>query len=302
MPHERRVVDVDEERAAARAVGGGREVERLGAAHRRLHRARRLRQHLEPLRHRVPGARHRDLGGLDQLRALGEVQRRVAAHRVEDRGEVVGADDLGAQRAVLVGELGDLRQPEVVDLLRGAGGGRVVAQQCVVGRLPAGHGAQAARLVGPGVRQHLVAQHVAVGGHRRVHLGVDDRGHPPPPRGGVDVARGRGQCRHDRRLVQRQGQLGVDLVGRPRHRERGGDATGGDSLAQPLGELVIASAPRRRASPRRRRPRRRRAARASRARSARRPAGRRSGRRRARPGGSRAGRRSSSTSRSAPPA
>ncbi len=49
---------------------------------------------------------------------LREVQRGVGAHRGEDLLQVVGADDLGPEGAVLLGQLLDLRQPDVVDLLR----------------------------------------------------------------------------------------------------------------------------------------------------------------------------------------
>src|SRR5207253_2136685 len=73
-----------------------------------------------------------DLGLLDQLVGVLEVQLRVGPHRLEDVPEVVGADDLRPERAVLVGELGDLGQPDLVDLLGRLVGGREVAARCRV--------------------------------------------------------------------------------------------------------------------------------------------------------------------------
>ena len=87
-PPRGRVVGVDEEGAAARAVGGRREVERLGADLGALHRARRLRDHLEPVAHRGLGPGQRDLGLLDHLVAVLEVERRgrSASPRRSSRG------------------------------------------------------------------------------------------------------------------------------------------------------------------------------------------------------------------------
>ena len=152
VPHDGRVGDVDEEGATAAAVAGRREVERLRAGHRRLHGARRLREHLEPLRHRGPGTRHRDLGGLDQLLAVLEVQLGVGAHRLEDLAEVVGADHLGAEAAVLVGQLGDLGEPDVVDLLGASSWSscRAAASRRTPPRRRAASSARTARRCGPG--------------------------------------------------------------------------------------------------------------------------------------------------------
>ena len=234
----RRVGDVDEERAAAAAVAGRREVERLRAGHRRLHGARRLREHLEPLRHRRPGALHRDLGGLDQLLAVLEVQLGVGPHRLEDLAEVVGADHLGPEAAVLVGQLGDLGKPDVVDLLGGLRGRRVEPQRRGVRLLAVGQPAEAALLVAAALGQHLVAEDVAVRRHAGVHVGLDHRAQAGLP--AVDVhAVGRRSRRQQRVVGHRRGEDGVQLRDGVPHGEGCGEPPVGHALALPLGQLAV---------------------------------------------------------------
>ena len=106
-PHDVGVVGVDEERAAAAAVGGRREVERL-RADRRCPR-RRTAPAARPRTSRAIAASARASATLDCSTISSPCSKwsvGVGPHRLEDLLEVVGADDLGPERAVLVGQLG----------------------------------------------------------------------------------------------------------------------------------------------------------------------------------------------------
>ena len=239
VPHDARVGDVDEEGAAAAAVAGRREVERLGPGRRRLHRTRRLRQHLEPLRHGVPGALHGDLGGLDELVAGAEVQLGIGAHRLEDLLQVVGADHLGSEAAVLVGELLDLRETDVVDLLGRFVGRREVAQRRGVRLVTVRQPAQAALLVRARLRQHLVAQHVAVGRHAGAYVGLDHRAQPGLPAVDVDPGRrrrGRAAAGRRRSACDSSSSSWATVS---RDRERSRQPPVRHALALALGELAV---------------------------------------------------------------
>ena len=153
------VGDVHEEHPAAAAVLGRREVVGDRAARGGLHVAVATAAAAEP-RPSPHALGHRGLGVRDDLVAAVVVQRGVVAQRLEDLLDVVGADHLGPERAVLLLERRDLRQPDLVDLLGDCRGGEEAQRRVDV--VAVGQVRQPAPLVGPGLREHLVAQHVAV--------------------------------------------------------------------------------------------------------------------------------------------
>ena len=174
----------------------------------------------------------------DQLVAVGEVQPGLAAHGLEDLRQVVGADDLGAEAAVLVRELLDLLEADVVDLLGGLRRGGELAQCCGVRRVAVGHPAQAAPVVRSAEREDLVAQHVAVGPQTGTYVALDHLTQPALP--GIDVQavgrRGGGQQRVVRDRLRQQA---VELLNGVGGGEGGREPPGGHAVALALRELAV---------------------------------------------------------------
>ena len=133
---------------------------------------------------------------------------------------------------------GDLRQPDVVDVLRAATRGREVAERALVGVRAALQPVQPAALVGPGLREHDVTEHVAVLRHAGSHRLLDHRREGGPPGGDVK-ALGRAQRLEQRVAVDLAGEQGVELRDRVRDRERRRGAPGVDAVAVPLGEVAV---------------------------------------------------------------
>ena len=90
------------------------------------------------------------------------VERRVLAQAPEDLRHVARAEDLLAELAVLPGQLLDLLEADLVDLLGRSLEGRVVADHPVVGVIAVGEPGQPDVLVVAGVRPDPVAERVAV--------------------------------------------------------------------------------------------------------------------------------------------
>ena len=158
-----RIGGVHEEDAAAAAVLGRREVVGDRAVRRRLDVAVGLRQDPEPVAHGGPGLGHRRLRRGDDLVGVRRGGATASSRsRREDPLEVVGADDLRAQLAVLAGQRLDLGQADVVDLLGAQPDRRVVADRRRVGLVAAGDPAQPGLVVGAGVWLDVVAERVAV--------------------------------------------------------------------------------------------------------------------------------------------
>ena len=121
----------------------------------------------------------------------------VVPHQFEVRLEVVAAERLGAEGAVLVGELGHLGEADLVDLLRRLVGGGEVAQGRGVRLVASGEPREPAPLLGPRVRKGLaqrVAERLESGSDRALDggpqlgaqgVGVDPVGHLHRGDGGI---------------------------------------------------------------------------------------------------------------------
>ena len=131
----------------------------------------------------------RDLGGLDQLLAGLEVQLGVGAHRREDlaRGRRC-RPPRGRGSRYSSASLVDLGQPDVVDLLGGLVGGRVVAQRRGVRLVPAGAASSGrhARRAGPcgSTSSRSTSRYASIPGVRRTR---------PPRAAGPSSRRRRGR-------------------------------------------------------------------------------------------------------------
>jgi hypothetical protein len=161
----------------------------------------------------------------------------VVAHGLEDLLQVVGADDVGAERAVLVGELGDLRQPDLVDLLGGLVGGRVVTQCRVVRLAPGGQPRESALLLGARERQHLT-QGVTVGLQPRADRPLERLAEPGADGVPVDAHR-QVHRREGRVVVDRDRQPLLDLADRLGHGELRGHPARLRTLTDPVCELPV---------------------------------------------------------------
>ena len=199
--------------------------------------------------------------------------------RREDLGHVARPEDLLAENAVLARELLDLLEAGLVDLPGGSLEGRVVADHPVVGIVAVGQPAQPDVGVLAGVGPDAIADRVAVAGHRRADVRLDDVAQPGAPGIGVGDAGGLGGLQ-ERVLGDRLRQPGDRSGDGVVDREGGRGPVPGDALEE-RGRSCRGSSARSR-GPSRSSPRRRRHSGSGTSASgpAGRPAGRRSGRRR----------------------
>ena len=121
-----------------------------------------------------------------------------------------------------LGQRLDLGEPDLVDLLRRLVGGGVESRSVAAyASSPSSSQLSPQRLVGTGLRQHLVAQDVAVAPPARAYVGLDHRTEPGLP--AVDVETRGWRRRPQQRVVgDRRGQQAVELRDgrRPRRTRR----------------------------------------------------------------------------------
>ena len=170
-------------------------------------------------------------------------------------------------------------------------GGGEEPQRRGVRRVAVGQPAQAAPVVGARLRQHLVAQHVAVGRHPGAYVGLDHLAQPGLPAVDVHPGRRRRRWRSSGSSATGVASMRVDLGDRVGDRERGREPPVRHALALPIGQLAVVATEAAELVDQRLGHVGVRAARASPSRSASRPARRRSGRRRARRAAAPSGRR-----------
>ena len=236
----RRVGGVHEEDAAAAAVLGRREVVGDRAARRRLDVAVGLRQDPEPVAHRGPGLGHRRLRRGDDLVAFvwcsdGSSRRR--RRRSAARSPVPTTSGPSARYSAA----SDSTWPRPISWISWAVSDdrRVEADRRGVGLVAVGEPRQAAACRRGGLRQDLVAEHVAVRRQRRPDVALDDRARagPATPRGrrrpcGVGGVEQR--VLGDRRRRSQRSSWSIGLA----DREVGRRPAAGDALAVPVGEVA----------------------------------------------------------------
>ncbi len=109
----------------------------------------RLGQPAEPVAHGRLRFRDRNLRCRHDGGAVPVAQLGVFTHPGEDLGEVRGAEHGPGDLPVLVGELGDLVEADLVDLLRGHVGGCEVVERSGIRLVAAGEVTDAGAVVGP---------------------------------------------------------------------------------------------------------------------------------------------------------